>query len=313
MADFRSPKSPKGPSLPTGPVTAAQEADLLERAQKQDARALSLLLQAHQEGLRATIRALVGHPKDLEDILQEALLEAFTTLDQLPSQLPVASWLRGLAVQKSAEFLALQRRWRPAAHLHVQEYAETTQTVADVAATFSEEDFAYDARNNVAFCFTSVGRSLPLEEQLAVVLVDVLGVSLADAAQVQKINEDSLQRFLINGRTNLEILFSRLCGLSDEANPCHLCAGFQAVAAEERRGPDPTTLELDVGDNEARLRRRLKIVSDADLDRGPTHKLHDFLFELMQMNESNRETPKEQDDRLPSMRCRWEELQTFNN
>lgn len=312
MADPRHSKF-KGPALPTGPVTASQEAEWLRRARAQDGKALSLLLQAHQEGARAAIRALVGHPKDLEDLLQEALLEAFTSLSELPDNLPFSSWLRGLALEKSSQFLALQRRWRPAAHLHVQDYCETTGTVADVAATFTEEGFTYDVRNNVSFCLTVVGRSLPLEEQLAVVLVDVLGLSLEEAARVQKINDDSLHRYLLNARTNLEVLFDRLCGLADESNPCDLCRGFQAVAPEARRGPEPDSLELNVGDAEARLRRRLRVVSEADLDRGPTHKLHDFLFELIQMNESNRETPREDDDKLPSKPSRWEELQTFNN
>lgn len=298
-------------------LTTNEEAELLTRATTDEGnegrRALSRLLQAHQSGVRAVVRTLVGHPKDLEDVLQEALLEAFTGLNNIPPKLPFSTWLRGLAVQKSVEFLALQRRWRPGAQMFVQDYCATTETTPDVTATYGEEGFAYDVKEHIAFCFTAVGRSLPMEEQLAVVLVDVLGVSMEEAARVQRINFDSLQRFLLNGRTNLELLFGRLCGLVDEANPCDLCRGLRAVAPEEKRGEDPDTLGLNTGSPEERLHRRLKIISDADLDAGRTKALHDFLFELISQNENNRETPKDTDEHLPTQRTRWEELQTFNN
>jgi len=298
-------------------LTSAQETELLAQARgdagPEGRKALSKLLQAHQGGLRATIRSLVGHPKDLEDVLQEALVEAFTNLEVAPTALSFSPWLRGLAVQKSSEFLALQRKWRPAAQLRVQEYCAATETTADVVATFAEEGFAFDVKSHVSFCMTALGRSLPMEEQFAVVLVDVLGLSLVEAARVQRINDDSLQRYLSNGRTNLELLFGRLCGLVDPKNPCDLCRGLRSVAPENSRGIDPDTLGFDTGSAEERLHRRLKIVSEADLDAGPTHSLHDFLFELMSQAEANRETPKDQDDHLPTQPSRWEDLQTFNN
>ena len=298
-------------------LTTNDEAELLTRAtsamDSAGSRALSRLLQAHQAGTRAVIRTLVGHPKDLEDVLQEALLEAFTDLANKQPNVPFSAWLRGLAVQKSAAFLALQRRWRPGAQMFVQDYCATTETTPDVAATYGEEGFAYDVKEHIAFCLTAVGRSLPMEEQLAVVLVDVLGVSMEEAARVQRINFDSMQRFLLNGRTNLELLYGRMCGLVDEANPCDMCRGLRAVAPEEKRGEDPDSLGLNSGSGEDRLHRRLKIVSDADLDAGRMRALHDFLFELIAQNENNRETPKDTDEHLPTQRTRWEDLQTFNN
>ena len=301
---------------PHSSITAAEENELLAKA-RGDAgplgrNALSKLLQAHQSSLAAVIRILVGHPKDLQDVLQEALVEAFTNLES-SATLPFSSWLRGLAVQKSGEFLALQRKWRPAAQLAVQEYCAATETTLDVVNTFKEEGFAFDAKAHVSFCFTAVGRALPMEEQFVVVLVDVLGLSQKETARVLRINDDSLTRFLANGRTNLELLFGRLCGLVDVKNPCDLCRGLRAVAPENVRGVDPDTFGLDSGSAEERLHRRLKIVSEADLDAGPTHGLHDFLFELMSQNEANRETPKEHDEHLPTAPSRWEDLQTFNN
>lgn len=300
---------------PHSSLTATEETDLLAKARAGDegSKALSRLLAAHQGGLRATIRSLVGHPKDLEDVLQEALVEAFTNLASSPPTRPFSSWLRELAVQKSSEFLALQRKWRPAAQLAVQDYCESTGTTGDVVATFAEDGFGFDVKSHVSFCFTAVGRSLPMEEQFAVVLVDVLGLSMQEAARVQRINDDSLQRFVTNGRTNLELLFGRLCGLVSEKNPCDLCRGLRAVAPENSRGVDPDSLGFDSGSGEERLHRRLKIISETDLDSGPTHSLHDFLFELMAQNEANRETPKEKDEHLPTQPSRWEELQTFNN
>ena len=67
------------------------------------------------------------------------------------------------------------------------------------------------------------------------------------------------------------------------------------------------------GEPADRLRKRLRIVRDADVDRGPARKLFDFLYRLMGNNEALRETPEDLDDKLPAGTARWEPLLERDN
>jgi len=166
----------------------------------------------------------------------------------------------------------------------------------------------------VAFCFSVVARSLPLAQQVAVVLVDVVGYPLEHASRVLKVDDEALLRFLNAGRAELVKLFEGLCGLANENAPCQHCHGLRDASPEGRKGADLAALSLDAATPDERMFRRLRVVRDAspELDRGATHRLHDFLGRLVTRVETERER-NETDRQLPAGKHRWEDLQDRNN
>lgn len=286
---------------------------LLQKAKGRDQAALSTLLRAHEDGARRLVRLLVGHPDDVNDLMQDAMLEAFTDIDQAPADASFGSWLCNLALRKATAFLALQRRWRTAAQILVEDLCESHGLMGEVMDKIGEDDFAFDVRNHVTFCFAAVGRGLPLEQQTAIILVDVLGLSFDQAADALQARAVDVERFAADARVALTETYDRLCGLVDAGNACDQCRGLRAVAPEDRKGPDCDRLGLDVDAADDRLRRRLRVVREANLDRGPDRKLHDLLYGLMSDNEANRDTPPEEDQRIPSGQVRWEPLLQLRN
>jgi len=53
-------------------------ADLVRRAQTGDRSAFDELVGAHLSSLRGTVRKMIGHPEDTDDVVQDALLKAWT-------------------------------------------------------------------------------------------------------------------------------------------------------------------------------------------------------------------------------------------
>ena len=141
--------------------------------------AFASLVEAHQTRVRGVVRRLVGHPEEVEELYQEALLKAWRAVDRFRGGSAFGTWLVQIASRTALDHLRRRRRWRTEAQpLLAQACREDQRLAADVVATFTEPGFAFDAREHVAFCFTCVARTLPPEQQVAVVLRDVVGLSV---------------------------------------------------------------------------------------------------------------------------------------
>jgi DNA-directed RNA polymerase specialized sigma24 family protein len=280
-------------------------------AREGDQKALSDLLRAAEPEARKVVRLLVGQPDDCSDLVQEAMVDAFTSIAELPENEPFKNTLQTLAIRKTLEFMALQRRWRPSAQIKVEDLCESHGMLGDVADALWDPETEFNPRSHVAYCFSAVGRSMPFEEQVVLLLVDALGWTKERVAETLRMRIEDVIRYAERARDNTNMLFDRLCGLANDKAPCDHCRGLWNVAP--RKGENPESMGLDANNADDRLRRRLRIVRDAPLDRGTTHKLHDVLYRLMAPNEANRDTPKEEDDQLPETRSDWQGLLDVSN
>lgn len=302
---------PRRPTLP-----ADAERALLERGRAGDRRASSQLLQAFEPGIRDLVRRFVGQPDDVDDLTQDVLLAGFEGIATSSEGGSLTPTVEDAAVKAAMTFLSDQRRWRPAAHIHLERAcADAEANLDDVQEALADESSSYDVREHVAFCFTQVARSLPLEQQTALLLVDVLGFGLERAAALTAAEVQHVQTFLSGGRAALQTIYERMCRMAVDDGVCDQCRGFRDAAPEGRKGPviGPNGVTLAGATADERAHKRLQVVRDADLDRGSSRELHDLLYRMLARLEANRETPAAKDAELPPGRWRWEALQSRNN
>jgi RNA polymerase sigma-70 factor (ECF subfamily) len=72
------------------------DGDLVRLARDGDAVAFRLLVERHQPIARARARSLCGNPSDVDDVVQESFLRAYTGLDRLRDPDRFAGWLAGI-------------------------------------------------------------------------------------------------------------------------------------------------------------------------------------------------------------------------
>jgi RNA polymerase sigma-70 factor, ECF subfamily len=78
--------------------TGIGDGDLVRLARDGDPIAFRLLVERHQAMARARARSLCGNPSDVDDVVQESFLRAFTGLDRLRDPDRFAGWLAGIVV-----------------------------------------------------------------------------------------------------------------------------------------------------------------------------------------------------------------------
>jgi RNA polymerase sigma-70 factor (ECF subfamily) len=97
------------------------DGDLVRRARTGDAAAFRVLVERHSPSARARAARLCGHADDVDDIVQEAFLQAFMALDRLRDPDRFSAWLAGIIrnVHRAAgrqEPLMLLAEWPEGLH-----------------------------------------------------------------------------------------------------------------------------------------------------------------------------------------------------
>lgn len=105
------PVSPKPPAL----LPAYDEAALIRRASAGEAAAARQIIRTHNQRLYRLVRAVLRSNADAEDVLQEAYLRAFASLDTFNGDSSLSTWLSRIALNAALMRLRAQKRQKRAA------------------------------------------------------------------------------------------------------------------------------------------------------------------------------------------------------
>lgn len=271
------------------PQSAVVEASLVARAQAGDESAFEPLIEPWRQPLFGYIFRMVTHRQDAEDILQDVVLRVLRGIREFRGESQFKSWLFGIATHVCLDHLRTKKRWRTEAQLSAEQ--ETDADPARFGAILElmhQPSFCFEIREHIAFCFSCISRALPPEQQAALMLLEVLGFTGAEAAKMLSLSESALRRLLTAARRKMTNDFDGLCALINKRGICHQCRGLREGAGPGHSGPDLVQIEVAPGvavSAESLFDARLAIVRQADLENGTSRTLHDLFFSALTKRE----------------------------
>ena len=87
----------------------------------------------------------------------------------------------------------------------------------------------FEIKEHIAFCFTCVGKSLPIEQQLALLLKDVYHFSVKEIAQITEAADSDIKNHLHHGRKKMVDIFDHRCSLINKKGICHQCTELNGI------------------------------------------------------------------------------------
>ncbi len=193
-AALASPHHPAGGMLVT-PAADADDAELLAAHVGGDREAFTQLVRRHQDRLWAVaVRTCSGDRELAADCLQEALIAAYRKAASFRGDARLTTWLHRIVVNACLDGL---RRRRPTTSLPEWD-------LVDRHDAHSETETRLDVRAALA--------RLPEGQRLALVLVDMQGMSVAEAAAVLDVAEGTVKSRCARGRAAL----AELLGLIEQ-------------------------------------------------------------------------------------------------
>lgn len=178
------------------------DAELLRKHVAGDRDAFGELYRRHRDRLWAVAVRTLGDPEEAADALQDAMIGAFRRADSFRSDSAVTTWLHRIVVNAALDRI----RRRAARPTTACQDAEALDALAiggrPVADPSSSSDIAIDVRAAL--------QQLVPEQQAALVLVDMFGYPVADAAKVLGVSEGTVKSRAARGRARLMPRLERL-------------------------------------------------------------------------------------------------------
>jgi RNA polymerase sigma-70 factor (ECF subfamily) len=191
-----------------------------------DPDAFGTLFRRHRDRLWAVAVRTLGDPEEAADALQDAMIAAFRRAGSFRGDSAVTTWLHRIVVNAALDRMR-RRAARPAAHGQDEE-------VLDALATSGRPLSDPSGSTDTSLDVRAALRTLVPDQQAALVLVDMLGYSVADAAEVLGVSEGTVKSRAARGRAKL---LPRLAHLTEGAVPAqdrrNQTAGGRVLPAED--------------------------------------------------------------------------------
>ena len=177
-------------SRPGDPSAAAADpdAELLSRHLAGDRAAFGDLVRRHQDRLWAVALRTLGDREEAADALQDALLSAYRAAPRFRGEARVGTWLHRIVVNACLD-RARRRQARPTVPLPDED------RVPAAADDIGRRELALDLATALA--------TLPVDQRAALVLVDVEGWTVEEAAGALRVPAGTVKSRCARGRAKL--------------------------------------------------------------------------------------------------------------
>jgi len=154
---------------------------LVERAQRGDKQAFSLLVEKYQRKLARLLSRFIRDPAEVEDVTQEAFIKAYRALPAFRGDSAFYTWLYRIGINTAKNYLMAMGRRAPT----------STGVEVDEAEGFEEGEQLRDINtpeslllsNEIAETVNSTIEKLPEELRKAIQMREIEGMSYEDIAQ----------------------------------------------------------------------------------------------------------------------------------
>jgi RNA polymerase sigma-70 factor (ECF subfamily) len=188
---------------------AASDADLLRAHVDGDPEAFGELVRRHRDRLWAVALRTVGDREDAADAVQDALLSAHRAAARFRGESAVTTWLHRIVVNACLDRMR-RRQAHPTVPLPDGSHSDDgPATGPEPAAPAQDHDTALVVREALA--------ALPAEQRAALVLVDVQGYPVAEAAEILGVAEGTIKSRCARGRARMAITLGHLRRGSDDS------------------------------------------------------------------------------------------------
>jgi RNA polymerase sigma-70 factor (ECF subfamily) len=215
----------------TSPVPT--DAELLGAHVAGDPHAFGELVGRHRDRLWAVALRTTGDPEEAADALQDAMISAFRRADQFRGDSAVTTWLHRIVVNASLD------RLRRRAVRHSQPLPDDLEHLPGAVVADPTDHFS---RRETQLAISAALAELPDDQRDAVVLVDVEGFSVEDAARQLGCPPGTVKSRCFRGRAKLAKRLSYLRNL-DTADP------VVAPEADARKDDQPLAERREGGED----------------------------------------------------------------
>lgn len=221
--------------------------------------------------LESFILRMTASVQDTEDIVQETYIKAHAKIETFKGASSIKTWVFTIAANLAKDMLRSKKRWpenvtdicKDAALSNPQFFQEAMH----IRQTSPQGHF--EIKEHIALCFTCVSKSLPLEQQLALLLKEVYDFKVKEIGHIMSQTEAMVKYYLRTGRGKMIEIFDNRCSLINKAGVCYQCTELNGIFNPKQQSQEELVKikmvrEADNKNKAALFELRMEILQDLD-------------------------------------------------
>jgi RNA polymerase sigma-70 factor, ECF subfamily len=203
----------------------------LKEALNGDINSFQKLFAEFQNQLKSYLYRLVTDRNDAEDLTHDTFVKAFDKISTFKGTSSLKTWVFTIATHLAYDHLKKYKRWSPDAQDKSKALALSNQNVYDAInlVSFASGEGAYEMKEHIDFCFTCISKTLPIENQVALILKDIYDFSVKDICLILSKTEGIVKHLLIDARKTMTEIFDHRCALINKNGACNQCSELNGV------------------------------------------------------------------------------------
>jgi RNA polymerase sigma-70 factor (ECF subfamily) len=232
---------------------------------------LTAEFETFQGELKSFILRMTASVQDAEDIVQDTYIKAHAKMDTFRGEASLKTWIFSIASNLARDLLRSKKRWPETVTDICREEALGNRQFFQEAMQIREmsPQGKFEIKEHIAFCFTCVSKSLPLEQHLALLLKEVYGFKVTEITLILNQTEAMVKYYLHVSRSRMIEVFDNRCSLINKAGICYQCTELNGIFNPKQKAQEELVKIEMARDTENKTKEelfdlRMKILQELD-------------------------------------------------
>ncbi|SHN36242.1 RNA polymerase sigma factor [Mucilaginibacter sp. OK098] len=208
-----------------------EKEDILKKALTGDIKSFQMLFAEFQNQLKSYLYRLTTDRNDVDDLMHDTFIKAFDKISAYNQDSSLKTWVFKIATNLAYDHLRKLNRWPADAQ---DQGAILAISTAEIQQSFrivhqTSHAGAYEMKEHIDFCFTCISKTLPIENQVALILKDIYDFQTKEICLIMESTEGVVKHLLNFSRDTMTNVFDNRCALVNKNGVCDQCSQLNGI------------------------------------------------------------------------------------
>ena len=205
--------------------------ETLKNALTGDINSFQTLFAGFQNQLKSYLYRLVVDRNDVDDLMHDTFIKAFDKISTFNQRSSLKTWVFKIATNLAYDHLRKLKRWPADAQDQGAILAISTEEIAQSFRIVHQTSNAgaYEMKEHIDFCFTCISKTLPIENQVALILKDIYDFQVKEICLIMENTEGVVKHLLNFSRDTMTTVFDNRCALVNKNGVCDQCSQLNGI------------------------------------------------------------------------------------
>ncbi len=196
-----------------------------------DINAFQTLFAEFQNQLKSYLYRLITDRNEVDDLTHDTFIRAFDKISTFNQDSSLKTWVFTIATNLAYDHLRKLKRWQADAQDRGADLAIGSDEVrrAFWIVHDTSNAGAYEIKEHIDFCFTCISKTLPIENQVALILKDIYEFQIKEICLILGKTEGVIKHLLNDARNIMTDIFEHRCALINKNGMCHQCSHINEI------------------------------------------------------------------------------------